>query len=112
MLSFYRTRYPTGTLGTACSQFHVLYTNQLPVLLLSLIVLVASVHAFTFRFTSPPTQCADITAIWEGGAPPYTLLLLPIGFLPQGVERRVIFQKEVDDGNEVAFKFPFPGDTR
>ena len=112
MLSFYYTRHTAGTLRTANSRFHPVCANRLCILLLSLVALVTSADAFTFCFTSPPTQCNDTSAIWEGGTPPYKLLLLPIGFLPQGVERRVIFEKEVDQGNEMTFKFPFPGDTR
>lgn len=77
-----------------------------------LLLLLAYANAFTFRFSSPPAQCARMRAIWQGGSPPYTLLMVPVDFMPQGTETRVIFERTVTTGNQLEFTFPFPARTR
>ncbi len=50
------------------------------------------VNAYTWRFTSPPRQCENVTLSIQGsgGQPPYSLLILPHGppSLPNKVEVR------------------------
>jgi hypothetical protein len=59
------------------------------------------VHAYTWKFTSPPRQCGNVTLSIEGsgGQPPYSLLIIPNGAspLPNEVEVRSIMN------------IPFPG---
>ena len=78
----------------------------------SLLLLSTYANAFTFRFSTAPAQCARMKAIWEGGSPPYTLLMVPVDFMPQGTETRVIFERTVSSGNELEFTFPFPARSR
>lgn len=71
-----------------------------------------SVTGFTFRFSSSPSQCGPTKVVWTAGTAPYKLLLLPIGFQPEGVETRVIFEKVITTGTETAFTFPFPASSK
>ncbi|KIM21495.1 hypothetical protein M408DRAFT_18387 [Serendipita vermifera MAFF 305830] len=80
------------------------------VLLLS--ALVTPSNAFTFRFSSEPSQCGATSIVWQGGTPPYKVLLVPVDFMPQGTETRVIFDRTVTSGNELGFNFPFPANSR
>ncbi|KAG8779311.1 hypothetical protein FRC15_010259, partial [Serendipita sp. 397] len=73
---------------------------------------ISTIYGFTFRFTTPPTQCESLKAIWEGGTPPYKLLLVPVDFMPEGTETRIIFERTISTGNELTFTFPFPARTR
>ncbi|KAL5530698.1 hypothetical protein ACEPAF_6956 [Sanghuangporus sanghuang] len=82
--------------------------------LLSLTVLlsyfVLSSHAFTFYFTSTPTQCANMTVEWTGGRAPFTLLLVPVGHL--NPETRTIIQKDVSSVTFVSFVLDFPAQSQ
>jgi hypothetical protein len=42
------------------------------------------VNAYTWRFTSPPIQCKNVTVSIQGsgGQPPYSLLIIPTGASP------------------------------
>jgi hypothetical protein len=42
------------------------------------------VNAYTWKFTSPPRQCENVTLSIEGsgGQPPYSLLVIPYGSTP------------------------------
>ncbi|EJD01128.1 uncharacterized protein FOMMEDRAFT_147749 [Fomitiporia mediterranea MF3/22] len=79
----------------------------LSILLLSFTI---SANAFTFSFTSAPTQCANTTAVWTGGQAPFTLLLVPVGHLSP--ETRTIIQKDVPSGNSVSFVLNFPAQSQ
>ena len=52
------------------------------------------IHAYTWQFTSPPSQCSTVTLSIQGsgGQPPYSLLIVPTGPppLPNNVEVRSI----------------------
>ena len=63
-------------------------------------------NAFSFYFTSTPTQCAQTTVQWNGGQPPYTLLLVPTGHL--NPETRTIIQRNIPSGSSVSFVLDFP----
>lgn len=77
-----------------------------------LLSLFSSLNGFMFRFTSTPAQCDSTSVIWTDGRPPYKILLLPIGFLPQGIETRIIFERIIRTGNQATFTFPFPQGSR
>jgi hypothetical protein len=49
------------------------------------------VNAYTWRFTSPPRQCQNVTLSIQGsgGQPPYSLLIIPTGPSPLPVEVRL-----------------------
>ncbi|KAL5508280.1 hypothetical protein ACEPAH_5899 [Sanghuangporus vaninii] len=67
-------------------------------------------HAFTFYFTSTPTQCANMTVEWTGGRAPFTLLLVPVGRLD--TETRTIIQKDVSSGSSISFVLDFPAQSQ
>ena len=86
---------------------------QLPTAILVILsTLAIPSRAFTFRFTSPPSQCSATSIIWDGGTAPFSILLVPVGFMPQGQEKRVIYDRTVTSGNKHGFNFPFPANTR
>lgn len=68
--------------------------------------LLTTANAFSFYFTSTPTQCAQMTVQWNSGQPPYTLLLVPTGHL--NPETRTIIQRNILSGNSVSFVLDFP----
>ncbi|KAL5527360.1 hypothetical protein ACEPAG_6151 [Sanghuangporus baumii] len=72
--------------------------------------LVLTSHAFTFYFTSTPTQCANLTVEWTGGQAPFTLLLVPVGHL--NPETRTIIQKDVPSGTSISFVLDFPAQSQ
>jgi len=67
-------------------------------------------NAFTFNFTSPPTQCANATVQWSEGTPPYHLLLVPTGAL-HPVEVRVISDHTINSGTTFSFPLLYPGNS-
>ena len=70
------------------------------------LIVVFKAYAFSFYFTSTPTQCAQTLARWDGGQPPYTLLLVPTGHLEP--ETRTITQENISSGSSVLFVLDFP----
>jgi hypothetical protein len=91
---------------TSLSTFNL--GSLIPLYLFLLLSSLSATNAFTWRFTSAPTQCEETSVIWDGGTAPYKLLMLPLGFKPQGVETRVIFERTIETGNQEGFIFPFP----
>lgn len=68
-------------------------------------------NAFTFWFTSTPTQCANMTIQWSnGGEPPFTILLIPVGHL--NPETRTIIQQSTSVGNSISFTLNFPAQSQ
>ena len=70
----------------------------------------APANTFSFWFTSPPAQCANVTVQWTNGQPPYTLLLVPVGHL--NPETRTIAQFDIEQGNQVTFPLRFPAQSQ
>jgi len=72
--------------------------------------------AYTFRFTSVPTQCQELSLAIEGqGSPPYQVLIIPVGpsTAQNNVEvRRVIDQTFPNNGTTVSFPLRFPADSQ
>lgn len=72
--------------------------------------------AYTFKFTSVPTQCKDLSLAIEGqGSPPYEVLIIPVGpsTAPNNVEvRRVVDQTFPDNGTTVSFPLRFPTNSQ
>ena len=73
-------------------------------------------YAYTFKFTSVPTQCQELSLAIEGqGSPPYRVLIIPVGpsTAPNNVEvRRVIDQTFPNDGTTVSFPLRFPANSQ
>lgn len=70
----------------------------------------SSAHAFSFFYTSTPTQCGNVTVEWTGGQAPFTLLLVPVGQL--NPETRKIIQEDVPSGNSVTFTLNYPANSQ
>lgn len=77
-------------------------------ILLSLIITTA--RAFSFSFTNNISQCSQVTAQWNGGQPPFTLLLVPTGHLTP--ETRTIIQENIPSGNSVSFTLNYPAESQ
>ncbi|KAH9962842.1 hypothetical protein BC827DRAFT_1266655 [Russula dissimulans] len=72
-------------------------------------------NAYTWQFTSKPTQCQNLSlAIQGSGTPPYSLLVIPYGPTPlqNNTEVRTI-QTHVfpDNGNTLNFNFDYPASS-
>lgn len=72
--------------------------------------------AYTFKFTSVPTQCQELSLSIDGqGSPPYTVLIIPVGpsTAPNNVEvRRVVYQTFPNNGTTVSFPLRFPANSQ
>jgi hypothetical protein len=72
--------------------------------------------AYTFKFTSVPTQCKEVSLAIEGqGSPPYEVLIIPVGpsTAPNNVEvRTVVDQTFPDNGTTVSFPLRFPTNSQ
>jgi hypothetical protein len=72
--------------------------------------------AYTFSFTSVPTQCQQVSLAIEGqGTPPYQVLIIPVGpsTAPNNVEvRRVIDQTFPNNSTTVSFPLRFPANSQ
>jgi hypothetical protein len=80
-------------------------SSSLPFLSLFLLA-----KAYTWQFTSQPSQCEDITITLQGsGKPPYRLLIVPHGStpLPNGTEVRRIQDIPFSESS-TTFKLPYP----
>lgn len=74
------------------------------------------VAAYTFKFTSVPTQCQELSLAIEGqGSPPYEVLIIPVGpsTAPNNVEvRTVVDQTFPNNGTAVSFPLRFPTNSQ
>lgn len=81
-----------------------------------LLFLPSLASAYTFKFTSVPTQCQELSLAIEGqGSPPYQVLIIPVGpsTAPNNVEvRKVIDQTFPDNGTTVSFPLRFPANSQ
>ena len=80
-------------------------SSSLPFLSLFLLA-----KAYTWQFTSQPSQCEDITITLQGsGKPPYRLLIVPHGStpLPNGTEVRRVQDIPFSESS-TTFKLPYP----
>ena len=72
--------------------------------------------AYTFKFTSVPTQCQELSLAIEGqGSPPYKVLIIPVGpsTAPNNVEvRTVIDQTFPNNGTTISFPLRFPTNSQ
>ncbi|QRV99916.1 HlyIII domain-containing protein [Ceratobasidium sp. AG-Ba] len=76
-------------------------------LFLALISLFAPSNAFTFSFSSQPSQCQSLTAQWSGGQGPYRLFLIPVGHV--NPEIRTIVNMEIpanQSSSSLTLQFP------
>jgi len=82
----------------------------------SLFLIPSLVAAYTFKFTSVPTQCQELSLSIEGqGSPPYQVLIIPVGpsTAANNVEvRKVIDQTFPDNGTTVSFPLRFPANSQ
>jgi hypothetical protein len=82
-------------------------TMRIPIIFLFFPLLT---NAYTWKFTSPPNQCQNVSIAVEGsGQPPYSLLLVPSGPTPQEVDLLRI-QNIPFPGNSdtLSFKLNYP----
>ncbi|KAI0312159.1 hypothetical protein OF83DRAFT_1067664 [Amylostereum chailletii] len=86
-----------------------------PRLFLPFLLPSVSFAAFTWKFTSTPHQCQDLSVSVSGsGQPPYSLLIIPSGptILPNAIEARTIQQHDFDgDSTTLTFKLNYPADS-
>jgi hypothetical protein len=72
--------------------------------------------AYTFKFTSVPTQCQELSLAIEGqGSPPYEVLIIPVGpsTAPNNVEVRTVVDKTFpNNGTAVSFPLQFPTNSQ
>ena len=72
--------------------------------------------AYTFKFTSVPTQCQELSLAIEGqGSPPYEVLIIPVGpsTAPNNVEVRTVVDKTFpNNGASVSFPLRFPTNSQ
>jgi hypothetical protein len=64
---------------------------KIPCFLIVILLSPLLVNAYSWRFTSPPRQCENVTLSIQGsgGQPPYSLLIIPTGPSPLPVEVRL-----------------------
>lgn len=71
------------------------------------------VSAFTFTFSSNPTQCSPLTVTVDGGTAPYRLNLIPAGPMPRGLtEIRTIVDVEFSDKTFTVDALKFPASSQ
>jgi hypothetical protein len=72
-------------------------------------------NAYTWKFTSEPHQCQDLSIAVEGsGQPPYSLLIIPSGPspLPNKVEVRQVQNIPFSgDSSTLSFKLDYPANS-
>ena len=77
-------------------------------LLLFLATLLHSSFSTAFQLNlSMPYQCSTLTATWQGGTPPYELLLVPVGHV-NPVEIRTIISRQNITTSSYALQLPYP----
>ncbi|KAJ7064833.1 hypothetical protein C8F01DRAFT_1128366 [Mycena amicta] len=69
--------------------------------------------AYSWSFTSQPTQCGNVTISVSGGTAPYGVLVVPYGIspLPNNIEARKI-QSETFPSSDISFKLNFPANSQ
>lgn len=75
----------------------------IPSLLLATVFAVQGAHGFPFTHTDP-TECGDMTVTWEGGSPPFRLLIVPDG----QTLRNISIPDNSFDGTTGSFTTPMP----
>lgn len=78
--------------------------------LLATAALVLATSAHALNFTTPLTQCANITLSWRGGQAPYEILLVPVGHLVPEVRTIINYQNiaGANGSEEGTLEFNFP----
>ena len=66
----------------------------------------SAISALTFHYTNIPSQCGNLTIKWEGGTPPFTLLLVPTGHMIP--ETRTIIERVIPSGNSASLVLNYP----
>lgn len=93
------------------SSWLTMFSFSIPIFLLPSLA-----AAYTFKFTSVPTQCQELSLAIEGqGSPPYEVLIIPVGpsTAPNNVEvRKVVDQTFPNNGTTVSFPLRFPTDSQ
>lgn len=81
-------------------------------LLFQILLSSAVVSAFSFTFSSNPTQCSPLTVTVDGGTAPYRLNLIPAGPMPRSQkEIRSIVDEEFSDKTFKLDALKFPADS-
>ncbi|KAJ6595774.1 hypothetical protein DFH09DRAFT_1024628 [Mycena vulgaris] len=71
--------------------------------------------AYTWSFTSQPTQCGNVAISVSGGSPPYQVLIVPFGGspLPNNIEARKIQDQPFSGtSSNVSFKLNYPANSQ
>ncbi|KAJ7719185.1 hypothetical protein DFH07DRAFT_973019 [Mycena maculata] len=71
--------------------------------------------AYTWSFTSTPTQCANVSISVDGGSPPFQILIIPYGStpLPNAIEaRKIQDQPFPGTSSSVSFQLNYPADSQ
>lgn len=97
------------------NQVVVSLASMSPILLL--LPLIPLANAYSWKFSSQPTQCQNLTISISGndGKPPYRILIIPFGPSPlaNSVEARKIIDQPFDgDSTSLSFKLNFPGNSQ
>ncbi|EJD43848.1 hypothetical protein AURDEDRAFT_185413 [Auricularia subglabra TFB-10046 SS5] len=82
------------------------HTHRLRLLHSLSLLLPAIANGYKFSINAAPTQCGNFTASWDGGEPPYELLLVPVGHVTP--EIRTIVDQKVASGSSTSLKLKFP----
>ncbi|KAF9481016.1 hypothetical protein BDN70DRAFT_931251 [Pholiota conissans] len=72
--------------------------------LLSFILAIPSVSAFSFSFQQNPTQCDNLALTWTGGTPPFQLLIIPLF----GTQRNVSIPSSAFNNGQGSFSVQIP----
>ena len=91
--------------------------SHLTATLFALTILLPSVEAYTWTFTSTPKQCGNLTISVSGsdGRPPYRVLILPFGPTPLAgnIEaRRIMDMPFPNGGGSVGFQLKYPANSQ
>jgi len=91
--------------------------SRLTATLFALTILLPSVEAYTWTFTSTPKQCGNLTISVSGsdGRPPYRVLILPFGPTPLAgnIEaRRIMDMPFPNGGGSVGFQLKYPANSQ
>ena len=86
-----------------------------PVRLIAATALLPSlVAAFSWKISTVPRQCSNLSISVSGGTPPYNVLVLPFGTSPLGsIEaRKILNQNFTGDSNTLSFLLPYPTNSQ